>query len=85
MISHVRYPHLVNRYLRGRRSMGRLIFVLIILLLLVWNHRYTLGLGMMAYVLWGLGLWIYPRTRNRPFRGATTPPPDPLPTPPTST
>ena len=32
MVSQIRYPHLVNRYLRGRRSIARLILVLIGLL-----------------------------------------------------
>ena len=67
MISHIRYPHLVNRYLRGRRSMGRLIAVLICLLLLIVAHEYVLAIGMLTYVLWGAisaanRLW-----RSRPF------------------
>ncbi len=53
MISHIRYPHLVNRYLRGRRSIGRLIVVLIGLLFLAVAHQIAMALGMMAYVLWG--------------------------------
>src|SRR5437868_9226659 len=27
MVSNIRYPHIVNRYLRGKRSLGRLLFV----------------------------------------------------------
>jgi len=53
MISHIRYPHLVNRYLRGRRSIGRLILVLMGLLLLLVAHEYVMAIGMLAYVLWG--------------------------------
>jgi CDP-diacylglycerol--serine O-phosphatidyltransferase len=53
MISHIRYPHLVNRYLRGKRSMGRLIAVLIFLLLLIVAHEYVMAIGMLTYVLWG--------------------------------
>ncbi len=53
MISHIRYPHLVNRYLRGRRSIGRLIVVLMGLLLLIVAHEFVMALGMMTYVLWG--------------------------------
>jgi CDP-diacylglycerol--serine O-phosphatidyltransferase len=53
MISHVRYPHLVNRYLRGRRSIGRLIVVLMGLLLLITEHEYVMAVGMLTYVLWG--------------------------------
>jgi CDP-diacylglycerol---serine O-phosphatidyltransferase len=65
MVSTIRYPHLVNRYLRGRRSLGRLVLVLGILLGLVVAHRYVLGLGMLAYVLWGLLGWGYLRARRR--------------------
>jgi CDP-diacylglycerol--serine O-phosphatidyltransferase len=54
MISNIRYPHLVNRYLRGRRSIGRLMVVLVVLLLMVVAHQYVLALGMMLYVLWGV-------------------------------
>jgi CDP-diacylglycerol---serine O-phosphatidyltransferase len=53
MISHIRYPHLVNRYLRGKRSMGRLIFVLIGILLLAVAHEYVMAVGMLMYVLSG--------------------------------
>jgi CDP-diacylglycerol--serine O-phosphatidyltransferase len=54
MISQIRYPHLVNRYLRGRRSIGRLIFVLIGLLALAVAHQLVMAVGMVAYVLWGV-------------------------------
>jgi CDP-diacylglycerol--serine O-phosphatidyltransferase len=53
MISNIRYPHLVNRYLRGRRSIGRLILVLMGILLLIVAHEYVLAIGMLTYVLWG--------------------------------
>ncbi|HEY1686762.1 MAG TPA: CDP-alcohol phosphatidyltransferase family protein [Tepidisphaeraceae bacterium] len=54
MVSNVRYPHLVNRYLRGKRSLGRILSVLIILLLIVVAHRYVIALGVTIYVLYGL-------------------------------
>src|SRR5207244_6301779 len=53
MVSNVRYPHLVNRYLRGKRSFGRLLFVVALLLLFVIWHRYTLAVGTMLYALYG--------------------------------
>jgi CDP-diacylglycerol--serine O-phosphatidyltransferase len=53
MISQIRYPHLVNRYLRGRRSIGRLFFVVIGILALAVAHQLVLAIGMIAYVLWG--------------------------------
>ena len=65
MISNIRYPHLVNRYLRGKRSLGRLVAVLAIVLLLVVAHRYTLGVGTLIYALWGVTSWTYLRLRPR--------------------
>src|SRR5687768_4268382 len=65
MISGIRYPHVVNRYLRGRRSIARLITVVGLLLLLVVAHRYTLGIGTLLYALSGLTSYLYLRYRPR--------------------
>ena len=51
MVSHVRYPHLVNRYLKGRRSIGRLIVVLVLVLLIIVAHQYVIALATVGYVL----------------------------------
>jgi len=53
MVSNLRYPHLVNRYLRGRRSIGRLIAVVAGLLLLIVNHQAVLAVVTVGYALWG--------------------------------
>ncbi len=53
MVSAIRYPHLVNKYLRGKRSMARLLITLSFLLLIVVAHRYVLALGTLAYALSG--------------------------------
>jgi CDP-diacylglycerol--serine O-phosphatidyltransferase len=65
MISNIRYPHVVNRYLRGRRSIARLIAAVGLLLLLVVAHRYTLGLGTLLYALSGFASYVYLRYRPR--------------------
>jgi CDP-diacylglycerol--serine O-phosphatidyltransferase len=72
MVSHLRYPHLVNRYLRGRRSIGRLITMVGITLLMVIAHQYVVGIGMLAYAAWGPGAWMTVRIRRwmRPRPGA---------------
>jgi len=74
----VRYPHVVNRYLRGKRSVGRLLFVLGILLLLVVWHQYTLGIGMLVYAMWGPASWAYTQFRHK-FHPTPEPPPAPSP------
>ena len=66
MVSNIRYPHLVNRYLRGRRSLGQLVFALALLLGLVVAHRYVLGVGTLAYALAGLAGGTWRRMRPKP-------------------
>jgi CDP-diacylglycerol--serine O-phosphatidyltransferase len=51
MVSTIRYPHLVNRYMRGRRSLARLVGVVALLLLVVVAHEYTIAIGTLIYVL----------------------------------
>jgi len=75
MVSTIRYPHLVNRYLRGRRSIQRLVFTVVLLLLLVIVHRYTLGVGTLVYALSGPGSWATARLRRR---SALVPPMPPV-------
>ena len=71
MVSGIRYPHLVNRYLRGRRSFGRIILMVVLLLAVAVAHRYVLGIASLAYALTGVLSWGYLRVRPRP---ATAPP-----------
>ena len=70
MVSTIRYPHLVNRYLRGRRSIERLVLALLLLLLLVIVHRYTIGIGTLIYSLWGPIGWAMARFRRRGLAAA---------------
>ena len=66
MVSTIRYPHLVNRYLRGKQPVMKLLAGVIVVLLLVTCPRYALGLGMMAYALYGPALWAWGKMRRRP-------------------
>ena len=77
MVSDIRYPHMVNRYMRGRRSLARLLFVVVLLLLLVVWHQYTLGIGMMLYAFYGFANWIISRIRRA--HPPTLPPAPPSP------
>jgi CDP-diacylglycerol--serine O-phosphatidyltransferase len=65
MISSIRYPHLVNRYLRGKHSIAWLAVVMALLLLLVVAHQYTVGIGAVAYAFWGLVSYLYFRLRRK--------------------
>lgn len=81
MVSAIRYPHIINRYLRGRRSIGRLLAGVALLLLVVVAHRYVFGLGSIAYALYGPLIVAYLRLRPKPpaAPGTSIPPAGPLP------
>jgi CDP-diacylglycerol--serine O-phosphatidyltransferase len=66
MVSNIRYPHVVNRYLRGRKSIARVITVVAVVMLIFVAHRYLLGLGCLGYALSGLFSWAWLRARPRP-------------------
>lgn len=64
MVSSIRYPHVVNRYMRGKKSIAKLVGVLALLLVLVVQHAVTMGVGTLAYVLWGLLGYVSARVRQ---------------------
>jgi CDP-diacylglycerol--serine O-phosphatidyltransferase len=64
MVSNTRYPHVVNRFMRGKRSFGRLLFVFVLLLLLFVWHQYVLGIGMLIYAFYGFANWVFARIRR---------------------
>ncbi|HLL89256.1 MAG TPA: CDP-alcohol phosphatidyltransferase family protein [Tepidisphaeraceae bacterium] len=69
MVSNIRYPHVVNRYLRGRRSIGRLVAVVAVVLLLITYPQYTLGLGTLVYAFWGATSVGLAKLRRKPTVG----------------
>lgn len=77
MVSGFRYPHLVNRYLRGRRSIARLLGALGIALFVIVAHRFAIGLCTLFYALWGPVSWGMLRMRPKPLDPPSTSPPLP--------
>jgi hypothetical protein len=73
MVSAIRYPHMVNRYLRGRRSIARLLSGVAVLLLVVVAHRYAFGLGSIAYAMYGPFTVAYGKLRPRTPGAAGSP------------
>jgi CDP-diacylglycerol--serine O-phosphatidyltransferase len=71
MISNIRYPHVVNKYLRGRRPIMRLTAGVILVLLVIVAHRYVLGIGCLMYALVGFASWSYMRLRPKITQTAT--------------
>lgn len=66
MVSEFRYSHLVNKYLKGRRPIGRLVTTIAVLgLLLLTFHRYTIGVITILYALSAPAWYVWLRYGRR--------------------
>src|SRR5688500_11294809 len=72
MVSNIRYPHVVNKYLRGRRPITRLLMGVVAILLLVVAHRYALAIGCVVYALYGPAVQAYLWSRRKSAPPALT-------------
>jgi phosphatidylserine synthase len=59
MVSRVRYPHVVNQYLRGKKPFGHLIRVLLLALFAWWNIQAALVLIFCGFAAGSFLKWLY--------------------------
>ena len=65
MISRIRYPHVVNQYIRGKKPFAHLIRVLAFLVLIIWNLQAALVLIFCSFAASGFIKWFYYRVITR--------------------
>lgn len=53
MVSKLRYPHFVNRYLKGRKSFVKIVFLVSVLAMGAWWFHEVLAVSLVAYALSG--------------------------------
>jgi CDP-diacylglycerol--serine O-phosphatidyltransferase len=69
MVSRIRYPHVLNHYLRGKKPFSDLIKILLLLAFVLWNLQAALVLIFCGFALIGFGKWLYtkiPILRSHP-------------------
>jgi len=59
MVSRIRYPHLLNQYLRGRKPFAHLIRAAFFLVLIILNFEAALALIFCGFALSGFLKWLY--------------------------
>ena len=59
MVSRIRYPHVFNQYLRGRKPFGHLIRVLLLLAFVIWNLQAALVLIFCGFAASSFVRWFY--------------------------
>jgi CDP-diacylglycerol--serine O-phosphatidyltransferase len=62
MISRIRYPHLLNQYLRGKKPFAHLLRVLLLLALIVWSRQVALVVIFCGFAAISPMTWLYYKT-----------------------
>jgi CDP-diacylglycerol--serine O-phosphatidyltransferase len=72
MVSRIRYPHVLNQYIKGKKPFAHLIRVLLGLGLIIWSRQAALALIFCGFAASGFVKWFYYRVsrfaRNRKIR-----------------
>jgi CDP-diacylglycerol--serine O-phosphatidyltransferase len=78
MVSNLRYGHVVNRYLRGKRAVWQLVAAVAVVLMLIVAHEWVISFAAVGYALGAPITWAFVRLRRRTSTGPTphdAPPP----------
>ncbi len=66
MVSRIRYPHIVNQYIRGKKPFAHLIRALLFLCLIIWSKHAALLLIFMGFAVSGFAKWLYFKAVKKP-------------------
>jgi len=73
MISRVRYPHLVNQYVKGEKPLAHLIWLLLGIGVIIWNLQAALVLIFCGFAAAGFVKWFYYRFIKKRTSAANQP------------
>jgi CDP-diacylglycerol--serine O-phosphatidyltransferase len=68
MITRIRYPHVINQYLRGKKPFANLVWALVGVAVVIWNPQLALALGFCGFAVWGFLRWAFYKITGRPTR-----------------
>jgi len=74
MVSRIRYPHILNQYIKGKKPFAYLIRVLLLLGLIIWKRQAALVMIFCGFAAGSLLKWLYYKViRKRKFIAETEP------------
>lgn len=76
MVSRIRYPHILNQYIKGKKPFAHFIRALLFLGLIIWSRQVALVLIFCGFAASGFLKWFYCKVTHRKsdFAVATEPP-----------
>ena len=58
MVSRIRYPHLTNQLLRGKKTLPGLLAIFACVIFIVWNIQLAMVIGFCGFALFGVFRWL---------------------------
>jgi phosphatidylserine synthase len=68
MVSRIRYPHLANQLLRGKKSLAMLLLLFACGLFIIWNLQLAMVAGFCGFALFGVIRWLILGVFRKPRR-----------------
>ena len=65
MVSRIRYPHIINQYIKGKKSFAHFIRILLFLGLIIWSRQTALVLIFCGFAASGFVKWFYYKVIRR--------------------
>ncbi len=65
MVSRIRYPHVVNQFVRGKKPFAHLIWAVLFIAFILWSPQIALVLIFCGFAISGLAKWAYCRFLKR--------------------
>ena len=69
MVSRIRYPHLANQLLRGKKTLGSLLLLFACGLFIIWNIQFAMVVGFCGFALFGVLRWVFASIRAAFLKG----------------
>ena len=68
MVSRIRYPHLANQLLRGKKSLAMLLLLFACGIFIIWNLQLAMVVGFCGFALFGVFRWLVSGVFRKPRR-----------------
>ncbi len=72
MVSRIRYPHVVNQYMKGKKPLAYLLMCMLAVGLIIWFRQPALVLGFCGFTASGFAKWFYHRVLKKGALGTAT-------------
>jgi CDP-diacylglycerol--serine O-phosphatidyltransferase len=63
MVTRIRYPHVFNQLFKGKKPFYYLIWGLMAIFFVLWNHQLMLLVAFCGFAVWGFARWLFRRRR----------------------